>query len=136
MGSVVELFRADDVAYRGGVDTEDSDLTDDGDVPGFGFAASTERTLACWSAHLLDSPKFDPSLYLVAEAGDAVVGAALTQDVGDYGYVRQLAVSPAQRGPGLGLLSGTSPRTGLLGLPVMLLLIMRLAANLEPLAGR
>ena len=90
----------------GGVDTEDSDLTDDGDVPGFGFAASTERT-HCWSAHLLDSPKFDPSLYLVAEAGDAVVGAALTQDVGDYGYVRQLAVSPAQRGRGLGLLSGT-----------------------------
>ena len=62
-----------------------------------------ERTLASWSTHLLDSPKFDPSLYLVAEAGDAVVGAALTQDVGDYGYVRQLAVSPAQRGRGLGL---------------------------------
>ena len=39
--AVVELFRADDVAYRGGVDTDDSDLTDDWDVPGFDFAAST-----------------------------------------------------------------------------------------------
>ena len=222
--AVVELFRADDVAYRGGVDTDDSDLTDDWDVPGFDVAASTlvveddgrvlgyatvveeyadatvaadrtellkpllawveqhpgqlehyvpdpdsvrtvvlrargwvasrrywrmrreldppspepvwpvgvvvrdddrprddvdvhalirssfreiggqhERTLASWSTHLLDSTKFDPSLYLVAEAGGAVVGAALTQDVGEYGYVRQLAVSPVQRGRGLGL---------------------------------
>ena len=72
-------------------------------MPGFGFAASTERTLASWSAHLLDSPTFNPSLYLAAEAGDAVVGAALTQDVCEYGYVRQLAVSPAQGGRGLGL---------------------------------
>lgn len=137
--AVVELFRAADVAYRGGVDTDDSDLTDDWDVPGFDFAASTlvgpvglvvrdddrprddvdvhalirssfreiggqyERTLASWSTHLLDSPTFDPSLYLVAETGGAVVGAALTRDVGEYGYVRQLAVSPAQRGRGLGL---------------------------------
>ena len=33
------------MAYRGGVDTDDSDLTDDGDVPGFNFAASTLVTL-------------------------------------------------------------------------------------------
>ena len=32
-----------------------------------------------------------------------MVGAALTQDVGDYGYVRQLAVAPSQRGRGVGL---------------------------------
>ena len=51
----------------------------------------------------MTAPTFDPSPYLVAEAGGAVEGAALTQDVGDYGYVRQLAVSPAQRGRGLGL---------------------------------
>ena len=238
--AVVELFCAYDVAYRGGVDTDDSDLTDDWDAPGFDFAASTlvaedhgqvvgyatvveeyadatvaadrtellgpllawveqhpgklehyvpdpdrarmvvmgargwvaarrfwrmrreldttspepvwpagvavrdfdrprddaavhalisssfreiggqhERTLASWSAYLLDSPKFDPSLCLVAEAGGAVVGAALTQDVGEYGYVRQLAVSPAQRGRGLGLalLHEAFRRHAALGLP-------------------
>ena len=62
-----------------------------------------ERMLASWSTHLLDGPTFDPSPSLVAKAGGALVCAALTQDVGEYGYVRQLAVSPAQRGRGLSL---------------------------------
>jgi mycothiol synthase len=63
-----------------------------------------ERTLEDWRGYLLDTERFDPSLYLVAEAGGEVVGAALSQPMGeDYGFVRQLAVAPAQRGRGLGL---------------------------------
>ena len=63
-----------------------------------------ERTLEDWRGYLLDTERFDPSLYLVALAGDEVVGAALSQPMGeDYGFVRQLAVSPSQRGRGLGI---------------------------------
>lgn len=63
-----------------------------------------ERTFEDWSRFLLDTERFDASLYLVALAGDEVVGAALSQPMGeDYGFVRQLAVAPSQRGRGLGL---------------------------------
>lgn len=63
-----------------------------------------ERTFEEWSRFLLDTERFDASLYLVALSGDEVVGAALSQPMGeDYGFVRQLAVAPSQRGRGLGL---------------------------------
>lgn len=63
-----------------------------------------ERTLEEWRGFLLDTERYDASLYLVAAAGNEVVGAALSQQVGeDYGFVRQLAVAPAHRGRGLGL---------------------------------
>ena len=39
--AVVDLFCAYDVAFRGGVDTDDTDVTDDWDAPGFDYAAST-----------------------------------------------------------------------------------------------
>jgi len=60
------------------------------------------RTLEQWSAALLATPRFDPALCLVARCDGDVVGAALSQDLGDYGFVRQLAVAPAMRGKGLG----------------------------------
>ncbi len=41
LSAVVELFCAYDVAFRGDVDTDDSDLTDDWDQPGFDWADST-----------------------------------------------------------------------------------------------
>ena len=63
-----------------------------------------ERSFAEWSGYLLDTERFDASLYLVAEVGGEVVGAALSQPIGeDYGFVRQLAVAPSQRGRGLAL---------------------------------
>ena len=63
-----------------------------------------ERSLEEWKGFLLETERFDPSLYLVAETGGEVVGAALSQPMGeDYGFVRQLAVAPSQRGRGLGL---------------------------------
>lgn len=63
-----------------------------------------ERSFEDWSRFLLDTERFDASLYLVAVAGDELVGAALSQPVGeDYGFVRQLAVARSQRGCGLGL---------------------------------
>lgn len=37
--AVVDLYCAYDVAFRGGVDTDDADLTDDGDRPGFDWQA-------------------------------------------------------------------------------------------------
>ena len=63
-----------------------------------------ERTFEEWSGYLLDTERYDPELYLVADAEGALVGAALSQPIGeDYGFVRQLAVAPSQRGRGLGL---------------------------------
>lgn len=225
LAAVVDLFCAYDVAYRGGVDTDDADFTDDWDKPGFDWAASTlvlqeggtvvgfatvveeyadamtpadrtellgpllewvedhprqlehyvpdtdaerhallaargwvperrfwrmrreldsptpapvwpegvtvrsydrprddaavhalistsfreiggqhERTFEQWRGYLLETDKYDPDLYLVAEADGQVVGAALSQVMGeDYGFVRQLAVAPARRGRGVGL---------------------------------
>ncbi len=61
------------------------------------------RTLEQWSAALLSPPRFDPALCLVARCGGDVVGAALSQDLADYGFVRQLAVTATMRGRGLGL---------------------------------
>ena len=68
------------------------------------IGGQTERTLAAWRQHLLQTDRFDPSLYLVAvdDSGE-VVGASLSQDVETYGFVRQLAVAPSQRGRGLGI---------------------------------
>lgn len=63
-----------------------------------------ERSFEQWCGYLLETERFDPSLYLVAESGGEVVGASLSQPIGeDYGFVRQLAVAPAQRGQGLAL---------------------------------
>lgn len=63
-----------------------------------------ERSLTQWKGSLLETERYDADLYLVAEAGGEVVGAALSQPMGmDYGFVRQLAVAPAHRGRGVGL---------------------------------
>jgi mycothiol synthase len=62
-----------------------------------------ERTFEQWSGYLLETERFDPSLYLVAVEGDRVVGTSLSQDVEDYGFVRQLAVDRSRRGRGLAL---------------------------------
>jgi ribosomal protein S18 acetylase RimI-like enzyme len=63
-----------------------------------------ERSFEQWTGLLLDTERFEADLYLVAEADGQVVGAALSQRMGeDYGFVRQLAVAPAHRGRGLAL---------------------------------
>lgn len=63
-----------------------------------------DRGFEQWRGYLLETEKYDADLYLVAESGGEVVGAALSQAMGtEYGFVRQLAVSPDQRGRGLGL---------------------------------
>jgi ribosomal protein S18 acetylase RimI-like enzyme len=57
-----------------------------------------------WKGYLLDTERFDPALYLVAEEDGKVVGASLSQSMGeDYAMVRQLAVDRSQRGRGIGL---------------------------------
>ena len=70
---------------------------------GLGESGETPKTLERWRASMLDNDKFDPSLYLVAERDGRLAGASLSQDTGPYGYVRQLAVAPEERGRGLGL---------------------------------
>lgn len=62
-----------------------------------------ERTFEQWRAFLLDTDRFDPSLYLVAEEDGRIVAVSLTQEAGSEGFVRQLAVDPSQRGRGLAL---------------------------------
>lgn len=62
-----------------------------------------ERSFEDWQQWLLETDRFDPSLYLVAVGDGRVVGASLVQEVGGEGFVRQLAVSPAQRGRGVAL---------------------------------
>jgi mycothiol synthase len=67
------------------------------------IGGQAERSFDKWAAFLLETPAFDPSLYLVVEDDAVVVGAALGQANPDYGFVRQLAVAPSHRGRGLAL---------------------------------
>jgi mycothiol synthase len=60
-----------------------------------------ERTLEQWRAALLDTPRFDPGLCLVVHLDGRLAGAAISQSLGDLGFVRQLAVAPEQRGRGV-----------------------------------
>lgn len=63
-----------------------------------------ERGFEEWCAFMLDTERFDASLYRVVELAGEVVGATLTQPISDeYGFIRQLAVAPSQRGRGLAL---------------------------------
>ena len=82
-----------------------------------------ERPFDQWAAYLLDDDRFDPALCLVATVDDRVVGAAIGQATPEYGFVRQLAVDPAQRGRGLALalLSESFRRHRERGLPATVL---------------
>lgn len=82
-----------------------------------------ERSFEQWSDHLLETERFDPSLYLVAVEGGRIVGVSLSQEVEAYGFVRQLAVDPAQRGRGIAraLLHESFRRHAARGLPATVL---------------
>jgi mycothiol synthase len=58
-----------------------------------------------WAQRVLEVPRFDPSLVVVAWAGDAVAGFSLTyaKRMGDWGWVGVLGVAPEWRRRGLGL---------------------------------
>ena len=81
------------------------------------------RTLEEWSAFLLETPRFDPEMCVVAVRDGQPIGAAMSQDVADYGFVRQLAVSPQLRGRGIGtaLLHECFQRHAARGLPATVL---------------
>lgn len=66
------------------------------------IGSHSERSWEDWRLAMLDPARFDASLYLVAEHDDEVVGLCLSQDLTDYGFVRQLAVPRAHRGRGVG----------------------------------
>ena len=83
------------------------------------IGSHTERPFGDWAVSMLAADRFDPSLYLVAESGGEVVGVCLSQDLSDYGFVRQLAVERPFRGRGLGraLLLESFARHAARGLP-------------------
>ena len=60
-----------------------------------------ERTFAQWRSAMLDTPRFDAGLCLVVHLDGRLAAAAISQSLGDYGFVRQLAVAPEQRGRGI-----------------------------------
>ena len=59
--------------------------------------------LDVWRAHVIGRKGFDPSLWLVAWAGDEVAGEALAYADSHEGYVDSLSVRRRWRGRGLGL---------------------------------
>lgn len=93
-GIVLRTFRTgvDDRATYELVDRAFSDWTDRD--PGHRFED--------WSASYLQRESFDPSLTLLLEEGDALVGVSLCHAFGDEGFVEQLAVERTHRGRGLG----------------------------------
>jgi mycothiol synthase len=58
-----------------------------------------------WTTRVLLKPQFDPSLFVVAWAGDAVAGFSFNypKRMGDWGWIGVLGVAPAWRRRGLGL---------------------------------
>jgi mycothiol synthase len=56
-----------------------------------------------WLARYVQQEGFDPSLWLIAMAGDAIVGLALCRPYVEMGWVGDLGVLPAWRHRGLGL---------------------------------
>jgi ribosomal protein S18 acetylase RimI-like enzyme len=64
--------------------------------------------LDVWRAHVMGRKGFDPSLWLVAWAGDEVAGEALAYVDSHEGYVDSLSVRRRWRGRGLGLCLLTS----------------------------
>lgn len=67
------------------------------------IGGQSERTFEQWTAFLLDNDRFDPALCPLAVRDGQVVGAAMSQALGDFGFVRQLAVAPHERGRGVAL---------------------------------
>jgi mycothiol synthase len=59
------------------------------------------QTFAQWRAHSIDREDFVPEDFLLAEAGDEVVGAALLLDDRDEMWVPELAVAREHRGRGI-----------------------------------
>jgi GNAT superfamily N-acetyltransferase len=55
-----------------------------------------------WRHWSVDRPDFDPSLWVIAYAGEQIVGVALPKD-GEKGWINDVAVARAWRGKGLGL---------------------------------
>lgn len=66
------------------------------------IGGEVERSFEQWSLGVLDPARFLAPLCLVAERDGELVGALVSQDLEDYGFVRQLAVPRALRGQGLG----------------------------------
>ncbi|HEU5440825.1 MAG TPA: GNAT family N-acetyltransferase [Ktedonobacterales bacterium] len=56
-----------------------------------------------WLARYVQQEGFDPSLWLIAMAGDAIAGLALCRPYVEMGWVDDLGVLPAWRHRGLGL---------------------------------
>jgi ribosomal protein S18 acetylase RimI-like enzyme len=56
-------------------------------------------TFASWRRFMLGDPSYDPSVWFLAVAGDAIVATALSWK---EGFVKDLAVSPSWRRRGLG----------------------------------
>lgn len=55
-----------------------------------------------WSRDVVDDPRTDPALWLLAREGDEVVGAAIGSLVNERGFIERLAVRPAWQGRGIG----------------------------------
>jgi ribosomal protein S18 acetylase RimI-like enzyme len=55
-----------------------------------------------WVREEAGGPRFDPSLWLIAEDGSTIVGVLTASDFGDRGWVDYLGVLPAARGRGVG----------------------------------
>lgn len=66
---------------------------DDEDLP---------HAVAEWSRDVVDDPRADPGLWLLACEGEEVVGAAVNSFAGARGVIERLAVRPAWQGRGIG----------------------------------
>jgi len=80
----------------------------DGFKDHFGFVDPELQTeFRFWKHWTETDPKFDPTLWFLAVAGDKIAGISLCQEAADHdpaiGWVEDLAVDPAWRRKGLGL---------------------------------
>jgi mycothiol synthase len=89
----------DGVAVRSFVETDAAavkELLDEAYAADPGYAP---LPFSDWRTFMLRDPGYDPDVWLLALAGDEIVGAALTWK---EGFVKDLVVSPRWRGRGIG----------------------------------
>ena len=70
----------------------------------FDWPGHTDQPFDSWRSLIFRGGRFDPQLFFLVRQNAKLVGAALTYDEEQGGWIRQLAVSKEQRGSGLGSL--------------------------------
>jgi len=90
------------VMLRNAIPEQDAQLIYDFIQEAFDQPGRVRPSFKSWHDFMLGASNFDASLWFLAFRQEQLVGAILCFDYEEYGWVRQLGVSPQCRGQGIG----------------------------------